>query len=70
LTSLGFSSCGGDWPRNFALSPAGEFILVANQKSDEVAILPLERATGMPGEMLAGAAARGPACIKFAATNT
>lgn len=28
--------CGGDWPRNFMIDPSGQFVLVANQKSDNI----------------------------------
>lgn len=33
LSPIGIYSCGGDWPRNFAIDPTGRFLLVANQKS-------------------------------------
>ena len=31
-------SCGGDWPRNFMIDPRGQFMMVANQKSDNVVL--------------------------------
>ncbi len=40
LTLVSIPSCGGNWPRNFALSPSGKFMLVANQHSNEICVLP------------------------------
>jgi len=36
----------GDWPRNFKLSPNGAFLLVANQKSDNITVFKVDKATG------------------------
>src|SRR4029077_20705927 len=38
LASAGIYSCGGNWPRNFALAPGGRFVLVANQYSNLVSV--------------------------------
>jgi len=54
LTRLAIPSCGGKVPRNFAIAPNGRFILVANQESDAVVVLPL----------LLGAEEIGPAVAK------
>ncbi|MGA1813213.1 beta-propeller fold lactonase family protein [Frondihabitans sp. 4ASC-45] len=56
--------CGGRWPRHFAID-AGE-MLVANQLSDTVAVLPIDPATGVPGAPTALIATGSPACIAFA----
>lgn len=37
----------GDWPRNFTLSPDEKFLLVANQKSDNIVVLNLDQETGL-----------------------
>lgn len=42
LTLQGISSCGGNWPRNFAVGPADQFLLVANRRSNQISILPLD----------------------------
>lgn len=47
LREATFAPCGGDWPRQFTFSPSGTFVLVANQKSGEVAVFPL--LTDAPG---------------------
>jgi 6-phosphogluconolactonase len=52
LTPLSTQPCGGDWPRNFAISPDGRHILVANQYSGDVTVMPLvpgPQAIGLPG---------------------
>jgi 6-phosphogluconolactonase len=36
LTSLGYTSTFGKWPRNFAISPDGNMLIAANQLSDSV----------------------------------
>ena len=41
LGLVSMPSCGGSWPRNFARSPGGRFMLVANQYSNEVCVLPV-----------------------------
>jgi 6-phosphogluconolactonase len=66
LNSAGTWSCGGNWPRNFALAPGGRFMLVANQYSNEVTVLPLNGPEGVLGGAVAHFPAQGPACIEFA----
>lgn len=41
LSLVAIPSCGGDWPRNFAVAPSGSAVLVANQRSGVIAVLPL-----------------------------
>jgi len=38
LTLVGRENVHGDWPRNFALDPTNNFLLVANKKSDNITI--------------------------------
>jgi 6-phosphogluconolactonase len=68
LTPAGFWPCGGNWPRNFALAPGGRTMLVANQYSNEVSVLPLDGPQGVIGSAMGSLAAPGPACIEFAPT--
>jgi 6-phosphogluconolactonase len=35
------------WPRNFIIDPSGNFLLVANQKADDITIYKIDRATGL-----------------------
>ncbi len=53
----------GNWPRNFALDPSGNFMLVANQRSHNITVFRMEK--GIPvftGKELKTPA---PVCIKF-----
>ncbi|NUT33351.1 MAG: lactonase family protein [Hamadaea sp.] len=52
---------GGEWPRHFAI--AGDFLYVANQDSGTVAALPLDPATGVPGEARVVAEVTQASCI-------
>lgn len=52
LALAGVTPCGGDWPRNFAVSPDGRWLLVANQYSGDIAVLPID-ANGLPGPAIA-----------------
>lgn len=46
LNLVGRESVRGDWPRNFALDPTDSFLLVANQKSDNITVFQRDRQTG------------------------
>lgn len=47
LKSIGFESVKGDWPRNFALSPDNQFLLVANQRSENIVSFKRDKTTGL-----------------------
>ncbi len=47
LNVVGFVSVEGDWPRNFTLTADGNHMLVANQKSGNIAVFKVNRNTGM-----------------------
>lgn len=36
----------GDWPRNFTLDPTGKFLLVANMKTENIAVFSVEKTSG------------------------
>jgi len=61
----GHTNCGGNWPRNFTIDPSGRFLLVGNQRSDTVAVLELNRETGLPAISEEKFKVAGPACLKF-----
>lgn len=65
LTLVSIPSCGGNWPRNFALSPSEKFALVANQYSNEVCALPIPEGTEALGAPVARATVTGASCIQF-----
>jgi 6-phosphogluconolactonase len=58
-------SCGGKWPRHFTFAPAGNFVLVANQLSSEVTVLPLLTSASASGEPRARIAIPGVSCVQF-----
>lgn len=55
----------GDQPREFALDPEQKFVLLANQKSDEIAVIRRDPATGLLGEVVQRFAQAAPADLKF-----
>jgi 6-phosphogluconolactonase len=55
---IGETSCGGVWPRHFAVTPDGRFLIVANEHSGELTALAVDSdgriaapvaTTAMPG---------------------
>lgn len=46
LTAKGYQSTGGKTPRNFMIDPTGNYLLVANQNSDNIVILKRNKQTG------------------------
>ncbi len=65
LTRRGGVDCGGDWPRNFRISPDGKFLLVANQKSGDVVAFTIDPDTGEPTANGAKIEIPAALCIKF-----
>ena len=49
LTLLRRTSCGGKIPRHLTLDPSGRWLLVANQASDNIAVLSRDPKTGQLG---------------------
>ncbi|THH40002.1 lactonase family protein [Neolewinella litorea] len=64
LTPLEYESVAGDWPRNFALSPAEDFLIVANQRSKNLTSLRRNKETGML-DFVDSTKAPIPVCILF-----
>jgi hypothetical protein len=58
-------ACGGNWLRNFALPPSCRFILVANQYSDEVLVLPVAEGTAVPVASVSRFTATHASCIQW-----
>jgi 6-phosphogluconolactonase len=65
LRLVSIQPCGGNWPRNFALAPGGEFLLVANQNSNEICVLPVLEGSESLGAPIAHARVSGACCIQF-----
>jgi 6-phosphogluconolactonase len=65
LTQLATESTGGEWPRNFTLSPNGDFLLVANQNTHNVVSLKVDKATGLLTKTGYEISISKPVCLKF-----
>jgi 6-phosphogluconolactonase len=65
LTLLGIPACGGNWPRNFAVSPDGKYVLVANQYSGEVVVLPVQNVGEPLGPPVASAPVPTASCVIY-----
>ena len=65
LTSLGQTSTGGGWPRNFAIAPSGKHVFVANQYTDNVVQFAFDAATGQLTPTGHVISVPTPVCIKF-----
>jgi len=65
LSLVSIPTCGGNWPRNFALAPGGKFLLVANQNSNEICVLPILEGRDALGTPVERAKVTGAACIQF-----
>jgi 6-phosphogluconolactonase len=55
----------GDHPREFTLDPTGHFLLIANQKSNQITVLKRDASTGMLGETVQRFAQDSPSDVKF-----
>lgn len=64
LTYLGYVSVRGNWPRNFAFSPDENYLLVANQHSNNITSFKKDKKTGLL-EFVHEVEAPNPVCIVF-----
>ena len=65
LTMVGEQSCMGKTPRNFNFDPTGNFLLVANQQSDEIVIFKINKKTGLLTDTNKRINIPNPVCIKW-----
>jgi 6-phosphogluconolactonase len=65
LKRLSIRPCGGRCPRHIAISPSGRFLLVANQESDEVVVLPVLDSVEGLGAPVSRINALGASCVHF-----
>jgi 6-phosphogluconolactonase len=65
LTRLAIRPCGGRCPRDFAITPGGRFLLVANQDSGEVVVLPVLGSLEALGAPVERANVPGASCVHF-----
>lgn len=65
LTLAGHTTCGGDWPRNFAIDPSFKYILVGNQNSGNISLFSIDEKTGLPTGQSKDYKIASPVCLKF-----
>lgn len=65
LTVAGYQPVMGKAPRNFSLDPSGNFLLVANQNSDEVVIFKRNATTGLLTDTGKRISTGNPVCLKW-----
>jgi len=65
LTAIGHQSTLGKTPRNFNFDPGGNFLLVANQNSDDIVIFKIDRKTGLLTDTGKRINVPNPVCIKW-----
>lgn len=67
LTSVGYQSTMGIQPRNFMIDPTGKFLLVANQKTNNIVIFRRDMSTGLLQQTLQQIEVPSPVCLKMLA---
>jgi len=65
LTVVGYQSTLGKGPRNFSLDPSGNFLLVANQNSDDIIIFKRNKTTGLLTDTGKKIEVGNPVCLKW-----
>jgi 6-phosphogluconolactonase len=65
LTLAGHQSTLGKTPRNFNFDPSGNFLLVANQNSDDIFIFKVNKQTGLLTDTGKKISVPNPVCIKW-----
>lgn len=69
LTLAGRQSTSGVGPRNFAMDPEGNYLLVGNQKSDSIVIFKRNKKTGLLTDTHKRIEVGEPVCIVFSAID-
>jgi len=65
LTLLGHEPTGGETPRNFAIDPSGNFLLVANQNTGNILVFSRNKKTGMLTKTNHEITVPNPTCLKM-----
>ncbi|MEQ1678212.1 MAG: beta-propeller fold lactonase family protein, partial [Chitinophagaceae bacterium] len=69
LRPVGHQSVLGKTPRNFNFDPSGNFLLVANQNSEEIVVFTIDRSTGLLADSGKRIKVSKPVCIKWISTK-
>ena len=65
LKLTGHQSTGGDTPRNFTIDPSGNFLLVANQDSDNIVVFRRNKKTGLLQKTGKQISVPSPSCLQM-----
>lgn len=65
LSLQGSIDCGGETPRNFRITPDGQWMLVCNQNSNRVSLFKIDQTTGALAATDTKINVPAPMCIKF-----
>ena len=65
LKELQRRSVEGDHPREFSLDPSGKFVLIANQKSNQIVVVERDSKTGLLGKTVQKLPMDAPSDLKF-----
>jgi 6-phosphogluconolactonase len=65
LTAVGHQGMGVKTPRNFAIEPTGQYMLVANQSGGNVIVFRINQATGGLTPTQASVQVASPVCVRF-----
>jgi len=65
LTLIGHQSTLGKTPRNFNFDPSGNFLLVANQNTDDIVIFKIDKETGLLTDTGKRINVPNPVCLKW-----
>jgi 6-phosphogluconolactonase len=66
LTFIGSEPTKGDVPRNFSIDPTGNFLLVANQESNNIVVFKRNKETGLLTDTGKRIEVGNPVCLKWA----
>ena len=65
LTSIGYQSIAGQQPRNFIIDPSGKYLLVANQKTNNIVVFKRDLHTGLLQTTLQQIEVPNPVCLQM-----
>jgi 6-phosphogluconolactonase len=69
LVKKGQQSSGGKTPRNFVIDPSGNFLLAANQDTDNVVVFKRDKVTGLLKNIKQEINVPAPVCLKMIGSN-
>jgi hypothetical protein len=67
LTTVGHTSTYGDHPRNFTIDPTGNFLLVANQVTNNIVVFKRDLLSGLLTKMEQEIMVPNPSCLQMRA---